>query len=262
MQTAWGVPGDSGRLFTVRPYQPVYLFPVFHSNHVNRTPHTPTQPTVEALALKGTEAKFQLSLKTKLASNLLGDNGDLWGAYTQSSRWQVYTGGISRPFRESNYEPEAMFVWKTNHQLMGVRMPFTSIGINHQSNGRADPLSRSWNRVIGQVGFEKDSWTATLRLWQRIKERVDNDDNPDIVKFAGRGDLLVTKTMGGHQLTALVRPALTGGQQGALRLDWAFPLQGGLKGHVQWFNGYGESLIDYNHRSQYLGLGVSLVEWY
>jgi phospholipase A1 len=83
-----------------------------------------------------------------------------------------------------------------------------------------------------------------------------------MVKYAGRGDLLVTRAIGGHRLTALIRPPLATGEQGALRLDWAFPLSGQLKGHLQWFTGYGESLIDYNHRAQYFGVGVSLVEWY
>jgi phospholipase A1/A2 len=40
----------------------------------------------------------------------------------------------------------------------------------------------------------------------------------------------------------------------------AHPLYGRLKGYVQYLNGYGESLIDYNHRQQSLGLGFGLTE--
>ena len=92
--------------------------------------------------LQDIEAKFQLSFKTKFAENVFGDNGDVWMGYTQSSRWQVYNGENSRPFRETNYEPEVMLVFRNNYRIGGWNGRLAGIGINHQSNGRSDPLSR------------------------------------------------------------------------------------------------------------------------
>jgi len=47
----------------------------------------------------------------------------------------------------------------------------------------------------------------------------------------------------------------------ALKLGWIFPLSNKIQGYVQWFNGYGESLIDYNHHSKSVGTGVKLSVW-
>lgn len=263
LERNWDLHGKE-RNFDLRPYQPVYLLPLFHTTRLNDAPITATQGVAPAQGIQATESKFQISFKTKLATNMLGDNGDLWAGYTQSSRWQVYNGEISRPFRETNYEPEGMFLWKTNFELLGFKARYMSLGLNHQSNGRSDPFSRSWNRVIGSLGLERDNWTVTLRPWWRVPEKLKNDDNPDIADYAGRGEVLITTVQRGHILSLQARHALMAGEKshGSLRLNWAVPISGYLRAHLEYFTGYGESMIDYNHRAQYLGLGISLVEWH
>ena len=252
--------------FNVRGYKPVYLLPAFMTNNQNNMPHSPNpdNTVTDNQQLDNLEAKFQLSLKTKVWQGVFGDAGDLWVAYTQSSRWQVYNSELSRPFRETNYEPEAMLVFNTHYQLMGWTGRILGIGVNHQSNGRGNPLSRSWNRVIADVGFERDGWTVMLRPWWRIPEQRRVDDNPDISDYIGRGEMQIVHEANGQEVALMLRHSMRGGDRshGAARFSWAFPLAGNLRGYAEVFHGYGESLIDYNHKATYLGLGISLLDWY
>jgi len=252
--------------FQLRAYKPVYLFPAFWTSNRNEMPQSPnpnnTVTTPEPL--DSVEAKFQLSFKTKIVENLFGDNGDIWGGYTQSSRWQVYNADISRPFRETNYEPEVMLVFRNNYSIGGWKGRMTGIQLTHQSNGRSDPLSRSWNRVIFNFGLDRDNWALTVRPWYRIHEDAEDDNNADIEDYVGRADATLVYNRGGHEVALMARHSLRSGDRshGALQLDWGFPINNLLRGHVQVFDGYGESLIDYNHRATYIGLGISLLEWY
>ncbi|MEO6688114.1 MAG: phospholipase A, partial [Dokdonella sp.] len=151
--------------FNLRSFQPVYVMPVFATSKQNNEPGSPNpaNSATERQHLDNIEAKFQLSLKTKIWQGVFGDVGDLWMGYTQSSRWQLYNKKESRPFRESDYEPEAMLVFATNYHAFGWDGRLLGIGIDHQSNGRSDPYSRSWNRIVANVGFERENWTVMLR---------------------------------------------------------------------------------------------------
>nr|WP_175429224.1 phospholipase A [Lysobacter enzymogenes] len=266
LDSRWELAKDSKLgLFNFRAYKPVYLLPVFWNNDPNTRPHSPNpRNTVsEPQPLDSVETKFQISFKTKAVENLFGDNGDVWMGYTQSSRWQVYNAENSRPFRETNYEPEVLLVFRNNYRIGDWKGRMFAVGLNHQSNGRADPLSRSWNRVMFNIGLDREDWALTLRPWYRVSDGND-DDNPDIEDYMGRGDLTLVHRRGGHEFSLMARHSLRGGDRshGALQFDWGFPIHNQLRGHLQIFDGYGESLIDYNHKATYIGLGISLLEWY
>ncbi|KGT46181.1 MULTISPECIES: phospholipase A [Acinetobacter] len=252
--------------WNIRSYQPVYVLPGFWTSKKNEFPSSPNErnTVTEDQNLKSMESKFQLSLKTKAVENIFGDNGDLWVAYTQSSRWQVYNSEESRPFRETNYEPEVSLVFRTNYDLFGLDWRMLGLTLNHQSNGRSDPLSRSWNRVMLNLGFERNNFALMLRPWYRFEEDLPDDNNPDIKDYIGRGDLTAFYRWKDHDFTLMLRHTLKGGDdnRGAAQFDWAFPISGRLRGHFQLFDGYGESLIDYNHKATYVGLGVSLMNWF
>src|SRR6185437_10959594 len=126
------------------------------------------------------EGKFQLSLKTKIWQGVFGDAGDLWLGYTQSSRWQVYNAQASRPFRETNYEPEALLVFDTHYRLLGWDGRLLGIGVDHQSNGRGNPLPRSWTRVTPDFGSNRTGGPVMFRPWCRTPGAPRDDNTPDI----------------------------------------------------------------------------------
>jgi phospholipase A1 len=246
--------------FLFRPHHPNYFLPIKYSSAPNSTPFqdTFTQPD---LGLDSIETELQLSFKIKGMEGVFGhDNIDLWFGYTITSFWQAYNSTISSPFRETNYEPEAMLVFRTNYGIGDFRGRFINLGLVHQSNGQSGGLSRSWNRVYTQFGFERGNLALLVRPWLRLPEIDGSDDNPDIEDYMGHGDLLAVYRKGRNAYSLLLRDNFKSDNHGALKLNWSFPLYGRLKGYVQYFNGYGESLIDYNHRQQSFGLGVSLTE--
>ncbi|MEN5206502.1 phospholipase A [Stenotrophomonas terrae] len=267
LDSRWELAKDSKLgLYQLRAYKPVYLLPAFWSSKPNEMPHSPNpnNTVTESEQLDSTELKFQLSFKTKVAENLFGDNGDIWVGYTQSSRWQSYNSELSRPFRETNYEPEVMLTFRNGYSLFGWNGRMTGVSLNHQSNGRSDPLSRSWNRVVMNVGLDRENWAIMLRPWYRIPEGRRDDNNPDIEDYMGRGDATLVYNRNGHELAITGRHSLRSGDRahGSLQMDYGFPINNLLRGHVQVFDGYGESMIDYNHRATYIGVGVSLLEWF
>jgi len=101
-----------------------------------------------------------------------------------------------------------------------------------------------------------------FKPWYRLPGGSAEEDNPDIADYLGYGEVDLYHKLGRHLFHAVLRNNLDfNGNRGALQLDWGFPIYKGLKGYVQYFNGYGESLLDYNVSSNRIGVGVLLTDW-
>jgi phospholipase A1 len=242
------------------PYRANYILPFTYNFSQNKEVYQAVDPNAD---VQDAEAKFQFSVKIKLWESILGTNTDLWFGYTQLSLWQVYNSAFSAPFRETNYEPEILLNFRTDTDIFGlVRNRFIQIGLNHQSNGRGEPLSRSWNRFVANFGFERGAFNMVLRTWLRIPEPAETDDNPDISSYLGNGEIQAGYFWEDFAIGATFRNSLRfNNMHSALQLDFTFPLFKPINGYVQYFVGYGESLIDYNHYSNRIGAGFLVKDW-
>lgn len=271
----WNLDGSSGkddetRIGRLRPFKESYVL-IRETNNTNMQPTSPAPGHTQnqASPTDHAEIKFQLSFKSEIASaynlDTLGIKDiRVWGAYTQQSNWQAFNSINSSAFRETNYEPEVIVSFIPQDQKGHLKL--INLGFNHQSNGQALPLSRSWNRVYLQGGWEWDNDISLLaRGWYRIPENPAQDDNPNIQDYMGYGDLVLHWQPDQSQsLNLLLRDNLRSTQnRGMIQLDWATPIKLGnlAKLHLQASHGYGESLIDYNHHQTTLGIGFSFRDW-
>lgn len=266
MTERWELDSTATRsTFLITPYKPIYILPVRWSSLPNEQPISGAGKP-EYLVAPGTnynniEAKFQLSFKTKVLQDIFWGHGDLWMAYTQVSHWQLYNNKLSRPFREINYQPEIILNFPVKFDVFGFKARMIGVAFNHESNGKSNPFSRSWNRIVFHAGFERNNWSVYVRPWLRL--RSEKDDNPDISKYIGRGDLNVIYTKNGSVFSLIGSHNLNFGSKvrGNATFSWSYPIKGNLKGYLQVSHGYGETLIDYNNKQTTVGLGVSLIEW-
>lgn len=253
--------------WTVRPYRPTYVLPLFYTfdPNLNPTSSSPDEPSREYTSndIRNTELKFQLSLKTKVAEDLFDTSADLWFGYTQESHWQVYNEDNSRPFRATDYQPEIFLTQPVTANLpFGGRLRMLGAGAIHHSNGQSDPISRSWNRAYLMAGAEWGKLSIVPRLWLRVNnEDESSEDNEDIEDFMGYGDIKFLYDLPKQQSLSGTLRYNPSTSKGAAQIDYIFPLSNNVNGYVQLFQGYGESIIDYNHENTAVGFGIVLNDW-
>ena len=160
---AWDLDGqgnpDISGIRRLEPYRKNYLL-FRNTSSINQSPTSPApdHSVLTPYPYQKVETKFQFSVKSEIGNyrdlEFLGfKNFRLWGAFTQQAYWQAFNVGNSSPFRETNYEPELIGTFGTGNS-QGWEL--LNLGFSHQSNGRNNPDSRSWNRLYLQAGWEWD----------------------------------------------------------------------------------------------------------
>lgn len=227
--------------------------------------------------------KFQFSFKYQIfdpvgsVAQKLPPLGGLYFGYSQTSFWDLGDEENSNPFYDSSYRPELMLSYDNldrffqddgGNRFLPSWMKFGfQAGLKHESNGQSAPDSRSVNIVYARPIFMfegEDGWFVSVApsVWGYV---FDLDDNPDIENYRGYGDLrIVAGRAGGLQLAATGRLG-EGGGQGSVLVDLTYPIRAFTFGNidayldVQYFSGYGESLLNYNQNTEALRFGISLV---
>ncbi|MGO4892076.1 phospholipase A [Flavobacterium sp. W21_SRS_FM6] len=248
--------------YVITPHRMTYILPALTTNSINKHAYRSLEGFEENL--EDIEAKFQISLKAPLNRNDLFIEGDgVYLGFTLQAWWQIYAQGISRPFRETNYQPEIFYAAPLGFHPLGGNTG-VMVGIEHQSNGRGQGLSRSWNRIYSNFLFEKENFALSFRPWIRLSESQkqyeldpDGDDNPDIEDYMGHFELGMAYKWDTIEVSFLGRRNVDT-NKGFIEIGFTFPLLGKLKGYVTASDGYGESLIDYNYRQTRFGLGIAL----
>ena len=217
---------------------------------------SPNEPNYFSAGSSGeTNAKFQVSLKFRLF------NPDtrtpflekLYLAYSQTSIWAL--GTSSKPFYDSSYRPSAFFLdddvsrWPfRNWSRLGFQA-----GLEHESNGKDAADSRSMNTIFVRPTFTLPFWKDYfVSFAPKLYDYIEKEDNPDIAEYRGHGDYLIkVGKVDGLQLATTLRKGTSKNPYSA-QFDLSYPLKtatfGNLGGylHLQFFEGYGESLLDYN----------------
>lgn len=247
--------------FAITQHRINYVLPVSYNSDANPI-------TVDGLNdanVDRFEAKFQISVQLPLYLEEEKNHGVFFG-FTTTSFWQIYNSDASKPFRETNYEPEVFYQWAPNWDVFGIRFNGAQIGINHMSNGQDQFKSRSWNRIIATALFSSEDAAYYLKTWYRIPEdeKTDpldptGDDNPDILDFYGRVELGFVYKIGKADLIARIRNNMSfSDNRSGIELNLSYPINERYDFMIQYFNGYGDSLIDYDRHLQRISMGIKL----
>lgn len=200
------------------------------------------------------DVKFQVSISQRLTKSTLPWNTFLFLMYTQKCFWNVFQNSL--PMRDLNFNPG-----------IGLSKPLFSKGryvgkltllVEHESNGRDSIWSRSWNRISLGASVMIDEWLMVHgKVWIPI---IDSGNNKDILKYCGIFQSGVTVTTPnkrfGWSLILVKRAGWNLNFNTIFEFNWLVSSKVNQSLFVQYYNGYGENLLDYNQFHSRIRVGI------
>jgi len=235
--------------FGLALFRPNYILPFYYTASPDYAVYQGVTPNNQKIM--HSELKAQISLLVPVFHHLFyNPDASLNIAYSQLSYWQVYAS--SQFFRETDYEPE-IFVQNHFHQNWLLRY-----GLDHQSNGLGGTQERSWNRAIVGVECSGENWLFAVKAWDLIFKANSSDlHNPNIAHYLGYENLSFAYKYHKATLTMQLQNLESGLRRGFVQLTASYPLSKHFLAYTQFFSGDGQSLIEYNHRTNAAGIGLA-----
>lgn len=199
------------------------------------------------------DAKFQVSVRHRLTNSTMPFKTYLYFTYTQKALWDIFKESF--PFRDLNYNPAIgigrALIYK--NRLLGA----IALQVEHESNGKDGIDSRSWNKItFATTLLLHDRWMLESEIWIPL---VDGGDNKDIVDYSGYANMNIEYTSPNKKY--ILGASIT--KRGGTNLNHNVTLSAAARIFsdsnqflfVEYYNGYGESMLDYKQYRQRLRLG-------
>lgn len=200
------------------------------------------------------DVKFQVSFRQRLSNKFLPYNTYAFLYYTQKCIWSVFQRSL--PMRDLNFNPgigiSKLLIVKG--RLIGQ----ATVMIEHESNGRDRLASRSWNKIsFGGNVYIDPHLMVHGKWWIPI---VDGENNRDIVNYNGIGQIGLQGTSRDYRWTVGVNLV----KRHWLRMSFNTTIDIGYRLrkrdnqflYIQYYNGYGENLLDYNRFHNRIRIGL------
>ena len=200
------------------------------------------------------DVKFQVSIAQRLTKRTLPFNTYLYLFYTQKCMWNVFEN--SMPMRDFNFNPGiglAKHLFVKNRYVGKV-----TLMIEHESNGRDGIESRSWNKVsLASNIFIDPNFMVHGKVWIPI---IDGQNNQDILYYSGIYQVGTTFTTPnkrfGFALTMVKRKGWNFKYNTIWEVNYRLFKDENQFLFLQYYNGYGENLLDYNQYHSRLRIGL------
>ena len=212
-----------------------------------------TNPT-QVPSKNNSDVKFQISLGIRLTDAVLPWDSFIFLMYTQKAFWNVFQESL--PIKDINFNPG--IGWSKPFFNKNQYVGKLTLMLEHESNGRDGEASRSWNRVTLSASTIIDKWLMVhAKIWYPI---VDSGNNRDITKYCGiyQSGVVISTPDKKFQfgITLVKRSGWNLNFNSIWEFTWRVHKKSNLNLFAQYYNGYGESLIDYNVFTSMLRVGL------
>ena len=200
------------------------------------------------------DVKFQISIAQKLTRSVLPWHTYIFLMYTQKTFWNVFEKSL--PMHDLNFNPG--LGWSKPFFNKDRYVGKLTLLLEHESNGRDSIQSRSWNRISIGGSVPIDPWIMVHgKVWIPI---IDGQNNRDILNYCGiyqtGVEIATLDRKFIWDITFVKRKGWNLNFNTIFEFSWRFHKKSNQYFFLQYYNGYGESLLDYNQFHSRLRAGI------